>query len=73
MKSQLLSSTAPPDLLDRPAVCVMFGGTRPIHPSNLYRGIRAGIYPKPIKVGSSSRWLRTECEAFLDRMIGGRS
>jgi predicted DNA-binding transcriptional regulator AlpA len=73
MKSQLLSSTAPPDLLDRAAVLEFFGGTRPIHPSSLYRGIKAGIYPKPIHISSSSRWLRSECEASLSRMIGRRS
>lgn len=56
-------------LLDRDAVCAYFGGSRPIHQSTFYRGIRKGIYPAPIKVGpASSRWLWNECEAVLRKM-----
>jgi predicted DNA-binding transcriptional regulator AlpA len=50
------------DLLDRKAVCRFFGGTRPINAATLYRGIRKGLFPSPVRVGGSSRWLRTECE-----------
>ena len=61
-------------LLDRKEVCYLFGGSKPIDASTLYRGIRQGRYPKPIKVGpGSSRWLRSECELCLQQMIGGRS
>jgi len=57
-------------LLDRLAVCRLFGGTRPINAATLYRGIRAGRYPAPVKIGpGASRWLRTECEAALAGMI----
>jgi predicted DNA-binding transcriptional regulator AlpA len=60
-------------LLDKREVCVFFGGTKPINPSSLYRGIRQGRYPKPVKVGpGSSRWLRSECEAALRSMVEGR-
>jgi predicted DNA-binding transcriptional regulator AlpA len=65
--------THPSDLLDKKAVCFLFGGNRPLNPSTLYRGIHHGTYPKPIKVGGSSRWLRSECETCLQQMIGGRS
>ena len=59
--------------LDRPAVLQLFGGNRPLHTSTLYRGIGAGIYPRPVNVSRSSvRWLRSECEAALDRMIRER-
>ena len=61
------------ELLDRPAVCRLFGGTRPINPATLYRGIRAGRFPAPIKVGASARWLRAECEAALREMIERRA
>jgi predicted DNA-binding transcriptional regulator AlpA len=61
------------DLLDRGEVCRLFGGTRPINAATLYRGIRLGRYPKPIHVGRSSRWLRSECEAVLAGMVAGRS
>jgi predicted DNA-binding transcriptional regulator AlpA len=62
------------ELLDRRAACEFFGGTRPINPATLYRGIRKGRYPRPVKVGpGSSRWLREECEAALAGMVEGRA
>jgi predicted DNA-binding transcriptional regulator AlpA len=60
-------------LLDRREVCRFFGGTKPLDPATLYRGIRKGRYPAPLKVGpGSSRWLRNECEAALRVMAEGR-
>ena len=62
------------NLLDRGAVCRFFGGNRPLNPATLYRGIRKGRYPAPVKVGpGSSRWLREECEATLRSMAEVRS
>jgi predicted DNA-binding transcriptional regulator AlpA len=62
------------DLLDRREVCRFFGGTRPLNAATLYRGIRKGRYPQPVKVGpGSSRWLRSECEAALRVMAEGRA
>jgi predicted DNA-binding transcriptional regulator AlpA len=59
-------------LLDRGAVCRYFGGNRPINAATLYRKIRQGLFPKPVKIGGSSRWLRSECEAALKAMVDGR-
>jgi predicted DNA-binding transcriptional regulator AlpA len=60
-------------LLDRGEVCRFFGGSRPINPATLYRGIKALRYPRPIKIGpGSSRWLRSEVEAALQAMVEGR-
>src|SRR5436309_2808711 len=54
------------ELLDRALVCRYFGGSKPINLSTLYRRIRQGRYPKPVKVGPvASRWLRDQCEAAL--------
>jgi predicted DNA-binding transcriptional regulator AlpA len=62
------------NLLDKAEACRFFGGTRPINPATLYRGIRKGRYPRPVKVGpGSSRWLREECEAVLRGMVEGRA
>ena len=62
------------NLLDKVAVCQFFGGTRPLNAATLYRGIRKGRFPKPVKVGpGSSRWLRAECEAALQAMAEGRA
>jgi predicted DNA-binding transcriptional regulator AlpA len=64
----------PQNLLDRAEVCRFFGGTRPLHSATLYRGIRRGRFPAPIKVGlGSSRWLRSECEAAVSKMVEARS
>jgi predicted DNA-binding transcriptional regulator AlpA len=63
---------ANPMLLDRTEVCRFFGGGKPINPSTLYRGIRKGTFPKPVRVGGSSRWLRYEVEAALQAMVDGR-
>jgi predicted DNA-binding transcriptional regulator AlpA len=58
-------------LFTKHEVCRFFGG---INPATLYRGIRAGRYPQPIKVGpGTSRWLRSECEAALAKMMEARS
>jgi predicted DNA-binding transcriptional regulator AlpA len=61
------------DLLDKGAVCRMFGGSKPINSATLYRGIRQGRYPRPIKVGpGSSRWLLSECRDALQSMVEDR-
>jgi len=33
------------ELLDRDAVCRFFGGSKPINPATLYRGVRKGAIP----------------------------
>jgi len=61
------------DLLDKAEACRFFGGSKPLNPATLYRGIRQGRFPKPVKVGpGTSRWLRTECVAVLAAMVAGR-
>jgi predicted DNA-binding transcriptional regulator AlpA len=57
------------DLLDRRGACQLFGD---IHVSSLYRGVRQGRFPKPIKIGALSRWLRSECESALALMAEAR-
>jgi predicted DNA-binding transcriptional regulator AlpA len=62
------------ELLDSETVCRLLGGSRPINPATLYRGIRAGRYPRPIKVGpGSSRWLRSELETVLQSLAEARA
>lgn len=61
------------ELLDAEAACRFIGGSRPINPATLYRGIRSGIYPKPIKItGTASRWRKSELAAAIERRIGAR-
>jgi predicted DNA-binding transcriptional regulator AlpA len=63
------------DLLDLKQACQYFGGTaRPINAATLYRGAKAGRYPKPIKIGpNTSRWLLSECTAARQAMIERRA
>jgi predicted DNA-binding transcriptional regulator AlpA len=48
-----------------------FGGSKPIHIGTLYNGMQRGRYPRPVHVGGA-RWLRSECEAAVRRMIDER-
>jgi predicted DNA-binding transcriptional regulator AlpA len=62
------------ELLAKPAVLKLFGGTKPINSATLYRGMAQGRFPRPIKIGpKTSRWLRSECEAKLREIIANRA
>jgi predicted DNA-binding transcriptional regulator AlpA len=61
------------DLMDVAETCRFFGGSRPLNPATLYRGVKSGRYPAPIKTGpNTNRWLRSECEAMIRLMIAAR-
>jgi predicted DNA-binding transcriptional regulator AlpA len=61
------------DLLDVYAACAFIGGSRPINPATLWRGVKAGRYSRPIKIGPQSvRWRRSELAADIERMIAER-
>jgi predicted DNA-binding transcriptional regulator AlpA len=61
-------------LMDVGETCRFFGGANsPLNPATLYRGIKVGKYPSPVKVGpGTSRWVRGECEKALRKMIAER-
>jgi predicted DNA-binding transcriptional regulator AlpA len=59
--------------LDVKAACAFIGGSRPIDPATLYRGVQTGRFSKPIPIGKQGRrWLRSELQADLDRMAAER-
>ena len=61
------------EMLDRKAACAFLGGTHPINAATLYRGITAGIFPKPVKVSANTaRWLKSELEAAINKRIAER-
>jgi predicted DNA-binding transcriptional regulator AlpA len=72
-KQSSAAKPAVPDnlrLWDAATTCEFFGG---IDVSTLYRGMSAGRYPRPVLVSAHvARWLASECEAALDRMIAER-
>ena len=43
-----------------------------VHRSSVYRLVRRGEWPKPLKLGASSRWLATEVDAALQRAADAR-
>jgi len=73
--SDVATTKPEPRMFSLKDVCVYFGGpTKPLHPSTLYRGIKKGIYPKPVKVGENiSRWWEPTCEAARQKMIDSRT
>lgn len=65
-----MNTTATPSLLDEPLVDMKFitqftGSTD----KWFYKLIQDGQFPKPVKLGRSSRWLRSEVEAWLQERI----
>jgi predicted DNA-binding transcriptional regulator AlpA len=61
------------EVWDKPTVCAFFGGSKPLHPATLYRGIRDGRYPKPFRPSPGiSRWIAAECRAARDALIAAR-
>ena len=68
-----MADVASDDLLDIDEVCAFFGGTKPLHPSTIWRG--GGVrFPKPVNIGPNTvRWLRSECDAALQKLIEARS
>lgn len=60
------------ELIPIPEACRLLGGSRPISAATLYRGIAAGIYPRPIKIGNSARLLKREILAVIRARIAER-
>ena len=40
--------------------------------SNLYRLMKSGKFPEPIKIGGASRWRHTDLVRYLDGLSGSR-
>lgn len=56
------------DLIDILSVCVLVGGTRPIHPATVYRAIDVERLPRPVyPTPNTARWVRAEVEAALEK------
>ena len=57
--------------LDTPAACALLGGNRPVHPSTLWRWIKAGRISPPVKIGPNTiRFRRTQLVADLSALGG---
>ncbi|MCO6385921.1 AlpA family transcriptional regulator [Aliihoeflea sp. 40Bstr573] len=62
------------DLVTITIACQLIGGKEtPITPSTLYKGVKTGRFPAPIKIGpGTSRWRRSEILAMLDKAAADR-
>ncbi len=38
----------------------------------IYDGINAGWFPKPVKMGTTSRWVESEIDALIESLIKDR-
>jgi predicted DNA-binding transcriptional regulator AlpA len=55
--------------LDTHAACALIGGNRPIHPSTLWRWVKAGRIKPPVKMGPNTvRFRRTQLAADLSAL-----
>jgi predicted DNA-binding transcriptional regulator AlpA len=55
-------------------VCKFFGGSKPLDPATVYRGIKDGRIPPPYHPSPGvSRWVPDECRAAREAMIEQRS
>jgi predicted DNA-binding transcriptional regulator AlpA len=60
------------DLIDVDAMCVLVGGNRPVNRATIYRNVKAGRLPKPIRVSPNvSRWVRPAVVSVLKAMTSG--
>src|SRR5580698_11224229 len=51
-------------LYDVDFLCAFFGGSKPLHPATIYRGIAAGRFPRPVKPSPNvNRWIGRELKA----------
>lgn len=57
------------ELLRMSAVLQRYGLARP----TLYRDIRRGLFPRPVKMGRASAWPRVELEAVIAARIAGKT
>lgn len=68
MSDALLPMEAPKDRPAREGVRGRVG----MHPSTIYAEIKAGNFPKPVKLGRSSRWVESEVDAWINAQIAAR-
>jgi predicted DNA-binding transcriptional regulator AlpA len=57
-------------LYDIEFVCAVFGGSKPLHPATIYRGIEQGRYPRPVKPSPNvNRWIGSELKAAKSEIL----
>lgn len=69
-----MDRTTEEDLVNVDIACQIIGGKNsPIAAATLYRGIKSGRFPSPLKLGpGTARWRRSELQAVLDKAAAAR-
>jgi predicted DNA-binding transcriptional regulator AlpA len=57
---------------ERTAREIIGGRNSPISRATLYRGCADGRFPRPVKIGSGSRWVLAELSQCIAKMIAKR-
>lgn len=62
------------DLVDEMTACQILGGENsPLHRSTLWRGVKKGRFPAPIKIGlGTNRWRASELVAVVETAAAAR-
>lgn len=60
-------------LLSLDSVCAILGGGSSFSKQTLYRWVRSGYFPPPVKLGRGSRWVSSEVGTVVDARIAGKS
>jgi hypothetical protein len=65
--------TNTPDLVDESVARAIIGGAAsPISRATLWRHVKAGRFPKPLKIGARNRWKRDELVAVVEKAAAAR-
>ncbi len=75
MSNSSLSDLADDDLVDEKTACRILGGSNsPIARATIWRGIKAGRSPEPIKVGpATNRWRVGELRSRIAEFVAERA
>ncbi|WP_226470506.1 AlpA family phage regulatory protein [Luteimonas panaciterrae] len=64
----MLAAPTPLVLLKLPTVKTRVG----LNKTAIYAGIKAGWFPKPVKIGAASRWVESEIDALIVKLTERR-
>lgn len=63
-----IESSTPDKLVSIAAVAAILDRSR----ASIYRDIAQKVFPKPLKIGRSSRWRMSEVNAYIQRLSDNR-
>lgn len=68
--SRLLANSGDDFPITLKMLCAFWGGSKPVHPATIYRGIKNGIIPPAEKTGpNTSRWELGKCRRAKEQLL----